>query len=560
MSKNSVQADFNDLLEQYYAAWFRFHPETAVHVGVAGYEDRLTPFSDEEIGALISLNQKLISSLDELDFRQLNSDQQVDYTVLYGAVNTELHDLLERDWRYDMPQRYLPLEAIHQLLQRPVENMHQALKHRLQQVEEHLRCAKGYLSQRPQAIPVIWVDDAIQSAASGARYFRDLMHNPVVTSQFKNPARLQPLCDTAAHAMEEYEKFLRRDIKPEAEGSFACGEEHFNSLLNEWHCLDIDAQALYGFGENLFRQTQQQLQALCESLPGPDNIDEQLAIIRAQHPANQGEELMNAYRSRMQAAYNFVVQHDLLTVPTEQSLKVVETPAFMRHEIPFAAYDEPSYKDPQQRGHYYVTPVRSEGNLLEHNWASIDLTCVHEAFPGHHLQFVSANRNPRNSLARTIHSSATLYEGWALYCEDMMQEQGFLAQPEHQFMMLRDRLWRALRVMLDVELHTRGLSIDQAAQRMCRELGFDIDQARADLSWYSQCPTVPMSYATGWALIRALRELEEEKADFNLKQFHDRLLSVGSCALPLVIKYEFGEATWQAVHKKVFAAVSPNVA
>jgi uncharacterized protein (DUF885 family) len=262
---------------------------------------------------------------------------------------------------------------------------------------------------------------------------------------------------------------------------------------------------------------------------------------------------MNAYRTRMKAVYNFVLEQGLVSMPEVQSLKVVETPIFLRHEIPFAAYDEPSYKDPRQKGYYYVTPVRSEGHLLEHNWISIDLTCVHEAFPGHHLQFVTANRNPHNSLPRLLNSSATFYEGWALYCEDMMQEQGFLDKLEHHFIMLRDRLWRALRVMLDVELHTREITIDEAAQRMCDALGFSIDQAKADLSWYTQAPTVPMGYATGWALIKALREEESKKADFSLKNFHDRLLSVGSCALPLVIKSEFGDQAWKMVHEKVFS-------
>ena len=391
-----------------------------------------------------------------------------------------------------------------------------------------------------------------QAQKTGAIYFRDLARNPEIIQKFKNPARLQPVFDEAAHAMEEFERFLRKDIQPVAKGTFSCGDNHFNTLLNNWHCLDINAEKLYEFGETLFNQTQQELKELCKSLPGSDDIEEQLAIIRHQHPDDKGEPLMNAYRERMKAAYNFVVEQGLVAVPETQALKVIETPVFLRHEIPFAAYDEPSYKDPQQKGYYYVTPVRSEGHLLEHNWASIDLTCVHEAFPGHHLQFVTANSNPNNSLPRLLNTSATFYEGWALYCEDMMQEQGFLNRPEHYFMMLRDRLWRALRVMLDVELHTQNLSIDSAAQRMCDALGFTIDQAKADLSWYSQSPTVPMGYATGWALIKALRDEESKKEGFNLKNFHRRLLSVGSCALPLVIKNEFGEQAWINAREKVF--------
>ena len=547
-----MQDAFADLQEQYYSAWFRFHPEAAVQVGVRGFEEYLTPFSDEDIGALISLNQKIIFALDEFSVGELSADQKLDFSILYNAASIELHELIERDWRYLKPQKYLPLEAIHQLLNRPIDNLHQALKHRMQKIPEYLRSAKNYLLQQPENIPENWVVDGISGAKSGAVYFRELLTSPAITREFKNPMRLQPIINDAVHAMEDFEKFLRKDILPQARGAFACGESHFNTLLNNGHCLDIEIQQLYQFGENLFNQTQAELQELCKSLAGSDEIEEQLANIRHQHPQAQDDQLMNAYRSRMKAAYNFVLEQGLVTLPETQALKVVETPVFLRHEIPFAAYEEPSYKDPDQKGYYYVTPVRSEGHLLEHNWTSIDLTCVHEAFPGHHLQFVTANKNPHYSLPRLLNSSSTFYEGWALYCEELMQEQGFLDKPEHHFIMLRDRLWRALRVMLDVELHTQNLSVDKAAQRMCDALGFSIDQAKADLSWYTQWPTVPMGYATGWALIKALRDEESKKSDFNLKHFHDRLLSVGSCALPLVIKFEFGDAAWIKAKNKVF--------
>lgn len=552
MAQTTTRQAFDQLLKQYYSAWFRFHPEMAVHVGVGGYEEQLTPFDDEDIGALISLNQKILSSLEELKLSELSPAQQIDFTILYNAASIELHELLERDWRFLSPQKFLPLDAIHQLINRPVQHIHKALKHRLEAIPEHLRAAKTYLAQSPQNIPADWVMDAISSAAAGVVYLRGLLREPVVAREFQNPSRLQTICDTAAVAMEQFEKFLRQDILPRAAGEFACGETHFNMLLQNWHGLDIDADQLYRFGEQLFLRTQQELQQMVHEQWPDKTIDEVMADIRQQHPQNSGKSLLDAYRTRMQAAYQFVQNNNLLTLPENQALKVMETPLFLRHEIPFAAYEEPACKDVQQQGYYYVTPVSSDAQLLEHNWTSIDLTCVHEAFPGHHLQFVSANQSPENSLPRMLNASATLYEGWALYCEELMQEQGFLHRPEHRFMMLRDRLWRALRVMLDVELHTRGLDVDSAARRLCDALGFDMQQARADLSWYTQAPTVPMSYALGWAMIKALREEEMQKADFNLQVFHDRLLSAGSCALPLVIKSRFGDETWQAVRRKVF--------
>jgi len=233
----------------------------------------------------------------------------------------------------------------------------------------------------------------------------------------------------------------------------------------------------------------------------------------------------------------------------------VETPLFLRHEIPFAAYLEPARNDSRQQGLYYVTLPESEAEMGEHNAISLRHTCVHEAWPGHHLQFVTANLSPESStLPRLLNPSATFYEGWALYCEQLMQEQGFHEDtPESRFILLKDRLWRALRIMLDVELHTRGLSLELASERMQLWLGFSPQQARADLEWYTRMPTVPMGYATGWALITATRSrLQLSESNFNLRQFHDQLLSMGSVPVAKVIPRVFSELLWKSVYDEVF--------
>jgi len=137
MPENIAQHAFNELLSCYYTAWFRFHPEIAVQAGVPGYEDLLRPYADDQIGALIALDEKLLSSLDEFDFSALDVDAQIDYSLLYNAAAWELHQLLDHDWRYTRPQEYVPVNAIHQLLIRPVENLHTAFKHRMQQVPDY---------------------------------------------------------------------------------------------------------------------------------------------------------------------------------------------------------------------------------------------------------------------------------------------------------------------------------------------------------------------------------------------------------------------------------------
>ena len=542
--------DVQALIDSYYRAWFRFHPEKAVDLGIEGYAHLLTPCEDDQIGALISLNEKLLASVDELDASALSPAERLDAHLLYGGALLEMERLAEQDWRRCDPARFLPINAIYQLTVRPVQDLRQALTARLQAIPSYLREARTFIRETPAQIPALWLESAITEARVGAAYFRELRQHPQL-AEF----RLDTELEAAAHAVEDYAAFLQRDLGPQAQGDFACGHEYFDMLLRYRHGLSLSADDLHAVGQSLFDRTLAELKEETRRLRGDEDVQALTRQIQTQHPP--AAELLAAYQQGMENARAFVRQHQLLSLPQTEHLKVVETPAFLRHHIPFAAYLQPTPQDPQQQGWYYVTPPSNEAALGEHNFAGLPHTCVHEAWPGHHCQFVTAHLNSvASSLPRLSNPSATLYEGWALYCEQLMQEQGFLQAPEARFVLLKDRLWRALRILLDVELHTRGLDVAEAAERMQTTLGFTREQALADLTWYTRAPTVPMGYATGWALIIAARErLQQTETDFDLASFHDRLLAEGSIGLPFVMKTQFGDAFWEDIRQDVFGRI-----
>jgi len=543
---------FDGLLADYFAAWLQFHPEAAVDAGVDGYAARLRPHHDDDIGALVSLNENLLGALDELPFSELDDDRRIDYRLVYGAALLELHDLTERDWRYRDPAAFLPVNAIHQLVLRPVPRFGECLQERLAAVPGHLRSARTLLATAPELIPPVWLESAVAEARGGAGFFRGLPGHPRLVRSFSSLGRTTGLLEAAAQALEEYATFLERELAPRARGSFACGREQFERILRHRHFLDVDADGLHAFGTRLAEETRAALRSVTRRLRGDEDVAALMARIRADHPPPA--KLLDEYRARMQAAHEFVVRRELVSIPPRQRLQVLETPGFLRHVIPIAAYVEPSPIDADQCGYYYVTPADDEALLGEHSRLAIPHTCVHEAWPGHHLQFVTAHGRPESrTLARLLNPSATLYEGWALYSEQLMHEQGFLARPEQEFLLLRDRLWRALRVELDVELHTRGLGVEEAAGRLAQSLGFPKRQAMADLFWYSRAPGVPMGYAAGWALIVAARRRLAPGADgAALRAFHDRLLGSGSVALPLALGRAFGEEVQREAQRDVF--------
>ena len=554
---------FDKLVQDYYRAWFRFHPEQAVEAGVEGYADLLRPFSDDDTGALISLNEKLLDALDEIDTSALDINRELDHKILRGAARLELHNILERDWRMRDPAGYLPVNAIYQLTVRPVHDLERVLVSRLEKIPGYLRDAAGSLRQQPGQIPPEWLAAAIAESQSGVDYFHSLHNHPLLSSQCHDLGKIRSLLDAAARSLQQFASVLETDVAAHAAGEFACGRDAYDRLLRDRHFLDIGADGLHELGTRLVHETQQALQAACKA-QGFDSIEALQASVSQEHPS--ADELLSKYRDGIQQAHAFVEQHQLVSLPRKQRLKVVATPEFLVHQIPFAAYLEPTPNDVDQCGYYYVTPVTEPSLLAEHHTAAVAATCVHEAWPGHHLQFVTANsERTSRTLPRLLNPSATLYEGWALYCEQLMLEQGFLNHPYSEAVMLRDRLWRALRIVLDVELHTRGLTLDTAAQRLSETLAMPLEQARADILWYTQSPAVAMGYATGWALLLALRENQlpeyqqsSASQQAQLKVFHDQVLGCGSIALPLVIQQEFGEQCWQFVSNNVFGVNRPN--
>ena len=242
------------------------------------------------------------------------------------------------------------------------------------------------------------------------------------------------------------------------------------------------------------------------------------------------EAALDAYRDAMLRSRAHLIEHDLVTVPDDERIDVVATPEYLRNVIPFAAYFEPAAFDRDPKGIYIVTPsVGGDPNAMrEHNYASISNTSIHEAYPGHHLQLDTARRNP--SLSRLVADAPEFTEGWGMYSELMMREQGFDDGPAFRVAMHTDAIWRACRIILDVRMHRGELTIDEATDFLVEHTSFERPNARAEVQWYTYRPTYPLSYLLGRTLLLALRADEQRRLGqaFSLKDFHDALMRNGS--------------------------------
>jgi uncharacterized protein (DUF885 family) len=533
---------FSDFCRDFFSRYFELHPTEAIHYGVPGYDHRLKDFTEEAYRAEKAFAAESLKRLRAVSVKGLSPDETLDYALLEGRLTLDNYEFDKEDYRLRSAEQYLSTSHFYILTVRPTNDVGGNLLSRLEASPAIIEQGIANLSRADANPPRLWTDIAIESAKGGVTFLDNLSDIPRVKETTRDLARFSRAVEKAKAATERFQDFLARDLLPRSRGVYAVGPEHYHLLLKKKHFLTIDAEQLLAQGEKLFADTKKALEALAERIAPGQGIEAAARKIQDHHPP--ASDLLPVYEKAMEAARAFVRDNRLVSFPPREQLRVVYTPEFERHEMPFAAYLSPSPKDSEQIGYYYITPVESDDLLREHNYVGLENTSVHESYPGHHLQFTVANSIPAAcTLPRLMNESSVFYEGWALYCEQLMQEQGFLKSEEHRFVMLKDRLWRALRIIIDVKTQTGRMTYDEAADLMVRELQFPRPQAEGDLNWYSQSPSVPMGYALGWSIINRLRENEKTKrgSGFDLCAFHDRLLSAGSISLPLVEKRHFSE-------------------
>jgi uncharacterized protein (DUF885 family) len=197
--------------------------------------------------------------------------------------------------------------------------------------------------------------------------------------------------------------------------------------------------------------------------------------------------------------------------------------------------------EPRQEGLYYVTPLNERlapedrrQQMFGHNRYGMLLTNVHEGYPGHHLQLAIASGI--TSPVRKLLWNTVFCEGWALYCEQLVLDEGLTTDPRHRIFQLKDQLWRACRVVIDVKLHTSKMTFDEAVDMLVNVAHLERPNAIGEVRRYTQSATQPMSYLMGKHQILNLREREKQRlgSGFNLQSFHDRLLSYGTIPVALI--------------------------
>jgi len=517
------------LSREYLDLTYLASPTTATFYGEHGFDDRLDDLTEENLDLYAAELGRLADRLRVVDVAGPEDEADRD-ALLAEIAGRVLEHELERPWRRNPFEAATAVPgAILLLVARefaPLEQRLRSAASRLEAAPRFLAQAKGLLDE---PCPRLWRQMAAAAASSAADFLGEQL--PQAAAGTKMAGRVAEAATTAAAAMRDFARWLTEEHAERFpdDAPFAIGEQALARKLREVHCLDIPPAGFVAVGE---AQLADAGDALAEqagrlgSRDWPATLDE----VKGRHPSQ--EELLPAYRKELDRLEQFVFEHDLATNPDAPAL-VEATPEFLRGVLGFAAYFASGPFDAWQQGYFWVTPPPEDAGLRDHSWAAIPAIAAHEGYPGHHLQITSVNR--LESLTRRAVRSPVMQEGWGLYTEQLMADVGYYSD-EARLAQLAMRRYRALRIVLDMQLSAGELSYEEAVERAMSVGRLAEPTARTEVARYTMSPTQPFGYLVGALELERLRAESQARLQdaFRLRRFHDRVLSYGHMPPALV--------------------------
>jgi uncharacterized protein (DUF885 family) len=505
------------------------NPVLATSLGIHSEDDRLGDSSRDAALGEIAADRAHLAAVEALDVGGLSGAARFERDLEVHNLRLALFEADDvRSWERRSTAAAELGDAVFLLLARGSAPLAERLLHIAARLEQAPAFLDASTTRAVGQQVAIWQRVESRYVSDLPSLFEEVRATAAGTLAEAELARLDRAVAGARDALERFGRWLA-DTLADACDEWPLGSERYDELIRLRELGDLDVEEILEIGHQQLHANLDARRAAARELDPDADLPTVLDRLKSDHPATF-DGALEGYRDAMRRARAFLVERDLATIPDGERIDVIATPEYLRSVMPFAAYFPPARFDADQRGLYVVTPaVDNDPNAMrEHYRASISNTSIHEAYPGHHLQLAAAATHP--SLTRMLSEAPEFVEGWGMYSEQMMREEGFDAGPAFRTSMYTDAIWRACRIILDVRMHRGELTPDSATDFLVEHTGFEAANARAEVRRYTYTPGYQLSYLLGKVLILGLREEERRArgARFSLKAFHDALLYNGS--------------------------------
>jgi uncharacterized protein (DUF885 family) len=545
-TESAADRAFRAQVTQFIQAELELNPERATHLGDHRFDDRVDDVSARGIDEAIRHAKKWIALFGADDPKSLSPANEADREWLAAHLDGELLWTEQvRSYQRDL-EMYLPTSAINALIKRefaPAEVRMRSVTGREVAALKNLDAARVNL--KPALTPKVFVDIALQQMPATIGFFNNDV--PLAFAKVADGPDKQAFAKANANlvaAIGDYGQWLKSELMPKAAGDYAIGADAYRRMLNDADMVDMPLDQLEQVGVKELARLRDEFQktaALIDPKRSPAEVMESLSRV---HPdANQ---VLPTVASGLASIRGYVIAHHIATIPSDVLPMVRETPPYARATT-FASMDSPGPFEKSPEAFYYVTlpdpswpDAKQEQLLAFYSAPSISDTSVHEVFPGHYVQFLNNRHNP--DVVRLIYGSGADIEGWGLYCEQMMLDEGLHDNdPKYRLAQLQMALMRACRYLVGIRMHTQGMTVEQAAKFFEDNAYQTPHNAMVEALRGTGDPGY-LRYQLGKLMILKLREdvRKQQGAAFDLGKFHDAFLKQGAVPIKLIRRAMLG--------------------
>jgi uncharacterized protein (DUF885 family) len=546
LAVQTPDSEYESVAEEYIKGFLAARPLLGTSLGFHEYDGKIADYSRLALDAELSRLKRFDDRLKIFDVAKLGQRQSIDLRILQAAIKKEIFQRQDMAIFERNPMVYARAADINVYIKRnfaPLEDRVHSITLIESQVPNIIIAARTNLDA---VLPKPYVELAIQVAKGSAEFLKkDLVAAVADLKDDRVKAEFIESNRRAAAALSDYAAWLEREKLPKASADFAIGEEKYRRMLSETELVNLDPKQILEIGETKLKEEQQAFAEAAKQIDPSKPAIDVFKHIQSEHPT--AENLVREVAKNLEQIRKYVATHKLVTIPSEVRAQVRETPQYLR-ATSFASMDTPgAFEKHATEAYYYVTPTEPEWPekqkeewLTAFNYYTSDIVSIHEAYPGHYVQFLRLNASPASKVEK-IFSSYAFNEGWAHYCEKMMIDQGYggptTPKPteedikraaKYRMAQVDEALLRLCRLCVSIKMHTQNMTLDEATKFFQDNCYYEPKPARAEAMRGTFDPGY-LNYTLGKLQILKLLEnyRAQQGAEFSLQKFHNELLNHG---------------------------------
>lgn len=538
-SSGSGDEAFLKLSEKYITETLEFNPQFGVYLGLHEYDGKLGHFSKTDLDKRLAVLKKYDQEFSAIDSTSLSKKNYYDWKIIKSNVKNELFSFEDLKVYSKNPMIYAGTIDVNIYIQRnfaPIEKQIQSIIAIEKMAPQFFKDAKANL-QDSLALPHVQL--AIDIAKGSASFLgNDLL---VALKDVKNDTLMKSFNDAnkkAIAAINDFASFLEKEKLPKANNKYAIGLENYKKMLLYQEQIKLSPDEILAIGLKELKKEQASFNAAAKIInPNKKPIDV-YNDMQKEHPT--ASDLIPHARKNIEAIRQYIIDHKIVTIPSEVRVKIQETPAYAR-STSTASMDSPGpFETKATQAFYYITPVdpkwtpkQQEDWLAQFNYYTTDIVSIHEAYPGHYTQFLHSNASKTSKIQKVFMSYAYV-EGWAHYTEKMMIDEGYgntgdpIKAAKYRLAQSGDALLRICRLCVSINTHCHGLNVDDATKFFMNNWYQGDKPSRQEAMRGTYDPGY-LFYTLGKLQILKLREdyKKQEGSNYSLQKFNDAMLDNG---------------------------------